>query len=155
VPKSFKEKRKEIPVHRTLTSKQIAELLGCNESTIRRWVERGIILPLDPTKKPMRFRGQEVRAGIERLEAARRLDGPPDIRLFYCPKCRQRQAPTPGTLELELLERELGKGTGNIQTRIHCHCSLCGTALNRLSSINRLDEMRKAFPEEQFNDFQA
>lgn len=137
-----------------LTTEEIADLLGCNESTIRRWIKRGIISPIDPSKKPMLFEGKDIHAGIKQLEADRGLVGPPDPKLFYCPKCRKRQAPTPGTLELELLERELGKDTGNIQTRIHCLCSFCGTALNRLSSINRLDELNDAFPG-QVNDYKA
>lgn len=56
-----------------LTTEEAAAVCGVSEATVRKWVEREYLKPLNPGRKPLRFREVDVwQCARDRLTAAQR-----------------------------------------------------------------------------------
>ena len=108
-----------VKVNRSYTVGELAARLGVHENTIRHWPDEGLD-PID-RRRPMLFRGEDVRAFLSKRKASRKTPCPPGT--FYCFRCRKPREPALGMVEY----LELKPGTGNLGAM----CEACGTIMHR------------------------
>lgn len=114
-------------IHRTYAVDELARLFGTHRNTIRNWMKRGL-QPLD-SRKPLLFKGDEVRAFLEAQAKGRKTKTPPGM--IYCVGCRRPQEPDGGMVDCVPLRGAVGDLQGL--------CPACGALMHRKVNLGRLD----------------
>lgn len=124
--KSYNPRRAKL--HRSYIVAEAAALFGITRAAVRAWIKAG--LPAIKTTGPLLILGADLQAFLTRKQAIRRRTCPPGS--IYCLKCREPQAPEPGSLIILRLKAT----SGNIRGR----CGACGSGMNRRVTLAKLDE---------------
>lgn len=117
-------------LHRSYTAQEAAELYGVHKRTVRNWVRSG--LPVYNDVRPLLILGSDLRLFIRKHRAKNKQPCKPSE--IYCFRCRTPQVPSPDSLSFT----QLLNGTG----RVFARCSECGTKVNKMFSLRRLESVR-------------
>lgn len=116
-----------LKIHRNYTIEQAAELLGAHVQTVRGWA-RGGALPVCEKKRPALIVGADLRAFLQKREAAgKRHLGPNE---FYCLKCRAPRRPAGMMADYEAKSDRAG--------RLVALCEACEGLLYRTANADML-----------------
>lgn len=112
---------------------EIAQLLNRTPATVRLWIREGL-KPIDQ-RQPYLVHGADLKEWLDRRRLTKRCPcGPGKI---FCGKCRSATAPL--TVRFDMIDDHSN------QLIIKGHCSVCGSATNRIGLADRLDRYRDEF----------
>jgi len=115
-----------IKTHLYYTTRELCELLQIDESTIRRWIKKG--MPII-RKSPRLMKGSDVKEFLKQ-QALNRKRVLKDNQ-FYCVKCDKAVTPGTDSVRVEFTGKKLGRFDAcNIVT----NCPICGISTRRFSS---------------------
>ncbi len=122
---------------REYSYKEIAELFNRHPRTVQSWRKQGLNI-LDGTAKPVLVLGSELKRFLQ--EKRRKKKRPLEIDEFYCPKCDEPRKSIPDKIMVEATGRFMGDEIK--QLRIKGICTVCACSLSRLSSENKIKELK-------------
>jgi len=114
---------------RTYTVEELATQLHVHKNTVREWYRRGLEALDD--RRPMLFRGSEVRAFLRTRQGAQKQPlGPGRL---YCLRCRAPREPAAGMLDYLASSSTAGS--------LRAMCPVCESLMFRRVSFARLGEV--------------
>lgn len=120
-----------VKIHRSYTTRELADCLGVHKNTVRHWQRKG--LTTIDAQRPCLFKGVAVRAFLADQYAKRKR--PCRAGTLYCFRCREPRAPVSTSLEYV----QMRPGSGNLRAI----CIDCGTVMHRRV---KQEEIRSVLP---------
>ena len=112
---------------------EIAELFALHPQAVRQWLKAGLQTIDD--RKPILIHGTELIRFLTERQSARKQRCQPDQ--FFCCQCRVPKRPRAGLVSVQVLNER--------QLNLAGHCEDCGSPMNQLGSVRRLDQYQKTF----------
>lgn len=117
-------------IHRSYEIGEIAQLYGLHPNTVRGWIKRDGLEPVD-RRKPILIKGSVLRAFLEARKATAKRPCPPGH--LYCFSCRVPRKAAVGMADFHRRQA----GAGNLQAI----CEVCGTLMHRRAREAALREI--------------
>lgn len=122
---------------RTYTIKQISKRLNRHISTVRTWINQGLIVRDNSKKNPLLL-GSDIIAFIKQRQQKSRYKLKIDE--FHCPKCKCSRKALNNIKWLETTNKSLGKNAK--QVNIKSRCEVCRIIIQRFSSDRQIEEFK-------------
>lgn len=125
---------RRIKSKRSYTVKSIAQLLGVDVNTVRRWINKDGLPKLDD-KRPVVISGAVLKRWLDERQAAQKQPcGPGEM---YCPRCRAPKRLLPGCFYIE--------PSNTLKLIAKGRCADCNTKMTRIDSEKNRQAIIDAF----------
>jgi hypothetical protein len=133
--KKFKRRfnPKLIKIHANYTTQDIADLFHVHIDTVNSWYRSG--LKRIDQERPFLVFGRDLVDFLTRRNKKMKKKTCPDE--FFCCKCKEPRKTKGGIVELRIINSK--------KLMIKGICEICGTKMNKLGSIKKINEIKKMF----------
>ncbi|MGH6926058.1 MAG: hypothetical protein ACRED5_20215 [Propylenella sp.] len=113
--------------------RELVELFGLHPNTVRLWLRQGL-RSID-AHRPTLIHGSDLIDFLGGRQTRRRR--PCQLNEFFCCGCRRPTPPWENLVDIEIRDDR--------RLVLKAVCSECGSALNRIGSVRKIEEYRGAF----------
>ena len=120
-----------VKIHRTYTLDEASRTLGVCKATVRSWIEKGGLVPIDKGR-PTLLQGTVLRTFLQTMRAQSKQPSPAGH--MYCFRCRVPRFPLDGIADY--------RATSPTQGRLEAICPVCVEMMYRTASLATLERAK-------------
>ena len=122
-------------LHRSYTSRELAETLGVHTRTIQAW-RKGGLTPITGSENQALYLGRQAIDFLKARMAARKSSLKPNQ--FFCLRCRAARPAKPDSVQVDVTNRRIG--TTATQVLVSAVCVNCGAKMVRFATTKTITQ---------------